>query len=318
MTAIRGYVPPTKDHDAVGVHSLDHFVLAVPDLKPAQNFYKSFGLDVHEDGNALGLNTFDHEHRWGLVIEGERKRLHHLSFACYGDDLARLKARIEGNGIALLDPPAGIASNGLWFRDPAGVLIEVKVAPKSSPDRKVAGPWTAAPEGVAGAPYRRYAPSVRPRRLSHVLIFTPDIDGSIDFYARNLGLRLSDRADYVAFMHGIHGSDHHLLAFARSEAAGFHHCSWDVASIDDIGIGAANMADKGYVKGWGLGRHVLGSNYFHYVQDPWGSFAEYSCDIDYIPRTQQWQAQRHRPEDALSLWGPNPPDYFIVNAEAAQ
>src|SRR5262249_19882126 len=88
MTAIRGYVPPTTDRDAIGVHSLDHFVLAVPDLKPAQDFYKNFGLDVREDGNTLGLNTYGHEHRWGLVFEGKRKRLHHLSFGCYADDLA--------------------------------------------------------------------------------------------------------------------------------------------------------------------------------------------------------------------------------------
>ena len=39
MTAIRGYVPPTTDRDAIGVHSLDHFVLAVPDLKPATTYY---------------------------------------------------------------------------------------------------------------------------------------------------------------------------------------------------------------------------------------------------------------------------------------
>ena len=45
-----------------------------------------------------------------------------------------------------------------------------------------------------------------------------------------------------------------------------------MSRIDDIGIGAA-MADKGYHKGWGLGRHVLGSNYFHYVRDPWGASA---------------------------------------------
>jgi catechol 2,3-dioxygenase len=77
------------------------------------------------------------------------------------------------------------------------------------------------------------------------------------------------------------------------------------------------MADKGYTKGWGLGRHVLGSNYFHYVRDPWGSFAEYSCDIDYIPKSQQWVAGNHAPEDSLSLWGPEPPDYFIANHEGS-
>src|SRR4051812_1674850 len=49
MTAIRGYVPATTDHTAVGVHSLDQFVLTVPDLASAQRFYGSFGLDVRED-----------------------------------------------------------------------------------------------------------------------------------------------------------------------------------------------------------------------------------------------------------------------------
>ena len=38
MTAIRGYVPATEQA-RLGVHSLDHFVLAVPDLVPAQRFY---------------------------------------------------------------------------------------------------------------------------------------------------------------------------------------------------------------------------------------------------------------------------------------
>src|SRR5262245_7851098 len=57
MTAIRGYVPPTTERDAVGVHSLDQFVLSVPDLKPAQHFYINFGLDVREDDNRLLLHT---------------------------------------------------------------------------------------------------------------------------------------------------------------------------------------------------------------------------------------------------------------------
>jgi catechol 2,3-dioxygenase len=61
---------------------------------------------------------------------------------------------------------------------------------------------------------------------------------------------------------------------------------------------------------------VLGSNFFHYVQDPWGSFCEYSSDIDYIPKTTQWEAGDHAPEDSFYLWGPNPPDDFVTNYEA--
>ena len=316
MTAMRGYVPAAET-GALGVHSLDQFVLAVPDLRPAQAFYAGFGLDVRQSGDGLALHTFGHDHAWGAVVAGARKHLHHVSFGCYPDDLPYLQARVEEeNGVEIVDPPAGFESNGFWFRDPAGALIEVKVAPKTSADRKMAGTWSSGPEGVAAAPVRANAPAVSPRRLSHMLMFTPDIDRAIDFYSRNLGLRLSDRSDAVAFMHGIHGSDHHILAFAQSEAPGLHHCSWDVAGIDEIGLGAMQMHDKGYRKGWGVGRHVLGSNYFHYVQDPWGSFAEYSADIDYIPKAQQWQAGHHKPEDSFYLWGPEPPADFAHNYEA--
>ena len=76
MTAIRGYVAPTKDSDALGVHSLDQFVLAVPDANVAQEFYGNFGLDVARDGNALTIRTFGHEHRWGSIVEGKSKALY--------------------------------------------------------------------------------------------------------------------------------------------------------------------------------------------------------------------------------------------------
>ena len=57
MTAIRGYVAPTTESDALGVHSLDQFVLTVPDASVAQDFYGQFGLDVRRDGNALASQS---------------------------------------------------------------------------------------------------------------------------------------------------------------------------------------------------------------------------------------------------------------------
>jgi catechol 2,3-dioxygenase len=316
MTANLGFKPSTANSTDLGVHSLDRFVLEVPDLAQAEAFYANFGLDVEEDGASLALRTFGHDHEWGEVIEGRSKHLHHLSFGCYADDLGRLRERAEKGGVELLPAPPGFESNGYWMRDPAGLLIEVKVAPKSSPLHKTPGFWESTPEGVAAATVRAQAPQVRPRRLSHVLAFTPDVSRAVEFYERYLGLRLSDRSEHVAFMHAIHGSDHHVLAFATSNATGMHHCSWDVASINDIGLGAMHMADNGHARGWGLGRHVLGSNYFHYVRDPWGSYSEYSCDIDYIPASQNWPAGRHKDEDSFYLWGPTPPDDFTTNYEA--
>ena len=58
------------------------------------------------------------------------------------------------------------------------------------------------------------------------------------------------------------------------------------------------------------------SNYFRYVRDPWGSFAEYSADIDYIPMGAKWPAGSHSAEDSLYQWGPPVPEYFIRNVEA--
>ena len=46
MTAIQGYIAPNRRPGELGVHSLDHFSLAVPDLKVAHHFYSNCGLDV--------------------------------------------------------------------------------------------------------------------------------------------------------------------------------------------------------------------------------------------------------------------------------
>jgi len=317
VTQIRGFIPPTRRPNALGIHSLDYFSLAVPDLGEAQRFYQNFGLDVRERGEALHLGTDGFEHSWGILSEGSRKQLQHLSFGAFADDMDRFRARLDQLDIERLDPPPGFESNGLWFRDCNGVLIEIKVAGKTSPNAKSEVSNPSSPPGVQGAFMRGQAPLVRPRRLAHILIFTRDIPRTIRFYQDVLGLRLSDEAGgVVAFMHGIHGSDHHLIALAKSDAPGFHHASWDVGSIQEIGLGAMQMADKGFSAGWGLGRHVLGSNYFHYVRDPWGSYAEYSSDIDYVPVEMDWQEGHHAPENSLYLWGPEPPKDFVINYES--
>jgi catechol 2,3-dioxygenase-like lactoylglutathione lyase family enzyme len=317
MTQISGFIAPTRRPGALGVHSLDHFCLAVPDLEAARRFYAAFGLEVRERGNALDLHTDTSPHRWGSLVEGPRKRLHHLSFGAFEDDFDRLRQRLEGLGVARIDPPAGMDGNGIWFQDSDGNAVEIRVAEKSSPNAKLGTAAVSSAAGVRGTPPLSQTTGPKPRRMSHVLMFARDVARSVAFYSDALGLRLSDEAGgVIAFMHGIHGSDHHLLAFAKSAAPGYHHSSWDVASVNDIGLGAVHMADQGYSKGWGVGRHMVGSNYFHYVADPWGSWAEYGTDIDYIPADQDWQAGSHVPHDAFKVWGPEPPADFVANAEA--
>jgi catechol 2,3-dioxygenase-like lactoylglutathione lyase family enzyme len=320
MTQIRSMTQPLQKRPGeLGVHSLHHFNFMVPDLAQAEKFYGDFGLNLKEENGAMSLYTHGHPHRWGSLSEGARKKLQFISVGAYEEDMPKFRERLEQMRLDRLDPPKGFESNGLWFHDPDGTLVEIRVAEKSSPNAKATFDMIGGEVGRQNAPNRSKAHKVQPRRLAHILLFTQDIPKAIAFYRDMLGLRLSDRSgDLIAFMHGIHGSDHHMIAFVKSEGPGLHHCSWDVGSINDIGVGATHMADKGFAYGWGLGRHVLGSNYFHYIRDPWGSYLEYSCDIDYIPVDKDWQAGDQPAEDSFYMWGPNPPQDFAFNHEAAK
>lgn len=318
MTQIGSYIAPSRRPGALGAHSLDHFVLVVPSLAEAARYYTAFGLDVRKHGSALHLHTHGHPHRWGVLTEGPCKALHYLSFGIFDDDLERFHAHLQQCNVTRVDPPPDVDSNGFWFHDPDGTFVELKVAEKSSPNAKSQARLDSVGANQRGAAMRGQTATVQPHRMAHVLLFARDVPRMLAFYQRVLGLRLSDEAGgVIAFMHSIYGSDHHLIAFAKSDGPGFHHCSWDVVTINNIGLGAAQMADCGFSAGWGLGRHVLGSNYFHYVRDPWGSYAEYSCDIDYVSADTDWEVGSHGVENSLYLWGPESPADFTFNYEAS-
>jgi len=295
-----------------GVHSIDHYALNVPSLDEACQFFESFGLDVLRQHNQLLLRATD-GHIWAKIFPAASKSLAYLSFNCYEQDYPALRLQIESAGGRF----EARAEAGIWFRDPDGNLLQVKVGEKTMPDQKSEHCNRVTPPDSRGATTRDAMAQVRPRRLSHVLLFTPDVLGALHFYQQALGLKLSDKSlDIIAFSHAPHGCDHHLVAFAKSSAKGWHHAAWEVDSIDEVGAGASQMAAAGHVKGWGTGRHCLGSNYFHYVQDPWGSFCEYSADMDYIGEGSEWPAGDYPPENSLYLWGPSVPDNFIFNTEA--
>jgi catechol 2,3-dioxygenase-like lactoylglutathione lyase family enzyme len=309
-------VKESRRPDLLGVHSLDHFCIAVPDLALAQSFYDGFGLKTSSHGKALALASAESDHHWGRLIEGPRKQLQYLSVGAYADDMPRFAKRLEQMHIERLSAPPGLDAESLWLRTPQGHLIEIRAAAKVSPNQPSAFAIDPPASIYRGTVRRSEATRVYPRRLSHVALYTSDVSGSINFFREVLGLRLSDRSlDIVAFMHGVHGSDHHMVALVTSPGPGFHHCSWDVGSVQEVGLGSSQMAGNGYGAGWGFGRHVLGSNYFHYVRDPWGSYSEYSAGMDYVPSGSDWQATDSPPEDSMFLWGPAPPQDFVTNFE---
>ncbi len=300
------------------IHSVDRVVMTVPDLAVAEAFYRDFGLDVQRADGRLQLRTFANPQIWAEVIQADGlKRLQYLRFGIFAEDADFFAQKIRSLGLGASPHPLASA-DGIWLNGPDGFRLQLVIAGKASPSVRCSpsAVVVVVPRGSGAAPARSKAPRVQPRHLSHVLTFTSDVPRAIAFYRDVLGLRLSDHSgDGIAFMHGAHGSDHHLVALAKSHASGLHHLSWDVGSVNEVGLGGEYMKTKGHTQGWGVGRHVLGSNYFYYVRDPWGSWCEYSFDIDYIPADLDWAAADHPGEDSFYAWGPDVPSNFVTNHE---
>ncbi len=119
----------------------------------------------------------------------------------------------------------------------------------------------------------------------------------------------------IAFCCAVKASDHHVVAFAKSPGVGFHHGSFQVNDPDEVGRGGRALVEKAGKGDWGFGRHTIGSNFFHYIQDPWGSWFEYYSDMDFIDDYDLWTPTNYSMEDSLANWGPAVPHDFVHNYE---
>jgi catechol 2,3-dioxygenase-like lactoylglutathione lyase family enzyme len=164
--------------------------LQIPSLEAGRSFYKDFGLEVSEQGNALAVRCTGRNQDQLILTEGPRKRLDHVAFAVEPGPLPDWQRHLEGLGVRLL-----YIGDGLWFEDEEGNLIRLR-------DTGLA-PWRPFPpeafnvgDSVTRTDAARWlaaAEPPRPRRLGHMLIFVADIVAAEAFYTRTLGLRLSDR-----------------------------------------------------------------------------------------------------------------------------
>jgi catechol 2,3-dioxygenase-like lactoylglutathione lyase family enzyme len=295
------------------ITGLHHYALEVPDLGVAEGFLRDFGLETGEKDGSLVAQCPGRDQEQVRMVEAEVKRLHHVSFTVSGLDGVR--ESLARAGTPVIDPPAGASEAGLWVRDPDGTAVQL-LPEAQAPARDVAEVLVnigASRQRVGVAQWQQATRDVLPRRLGHSLLFTPRPAAMTDFYTGVLGLRVSDTIHgLVTFLNAGPG-DHHVFGFIASSHRGFHHASFEVPSIDAIAIGADRMRSKGRDAGWGLGRHTIGSNFFHYNPDPWGSWIEWFSDIDQIDHSwvaREWEVPPH-------LWGAPPPPTFLDNREPA-
>lgn len=296
------------------ISGLHHYALEVPDLDVADSFLQDFGLDTAEKDGALIAQCAGRGQEQVRMVQGPAKRLHHVSFTLRPGSLDELRESLERAGVEAVEPPAGADQSGTWVRDPDGTPVQLLDSEPATarPVAEILVNAGASRQRIGSALWREVTKDVSPRRLGHSLLFTPQPAAATAFYTEVLGLRVSDRIhhDLVTFLNAGPG-DHHIFGFISSTHPGFHHASFEVPSIDAIAIGADRMRSRGRQAGWGLGRHTIGSNFFHYNPDPWGSWIEWFSDIDQIDDcwvAGDWDVPPH-------LWGAAPPETFLANQE---
>jgi catechol 2,3-dioxygenase-like lactoylglutathione lyase family enzyme len=307
----------------MAVLGLIGYAIEVPDLSVGATFYTQAGLEAAYEADRVRLFCQSGERpSITLLKTSGPMRLHHVQLRA--DALDEVALLVPGHGGSLVSAPAGFEPEGIWVKDPHGVLFQL-VAVDQEPEILVDPPFAINAPGrivrtrrSAMLPVASYPP-VQPRRLGHVAMFTPDVLASVAFVTEAFGMGLADRAqDIVAFCCARRNSDHHVLAFAKSPGTGIHHASFQVADPDEVGRAGHALAEKVGKGHWGFGRHTIGSNFFNYIQDPWGSWFEYYSDMDFIDDYALWQPTNYGLEDAMANWGPPVPSDFVHNYQAEE
>ncbi|MEY4360793.1 MAG: hypothetical protein RL391_99 [Actinomycetota bacterium] len=295
----------------MGLHRLDSIRVAVADASRQRSFYEEAGFVVDPTGSRFGGSEGGHQVR--LEEGGFRRLLNVDLLADHETDLSIISSRLTGLGLAV-----SVKDDVLRATDP-GTRVEFSVRPGSMPAYS-----TVAPTAYNG-PGRNERVNVRaagvipharaPRRLGHIVIGSPDIDGTVRFLVEGLGFKVSDHfPGIIAFLRC--STDHHNVAVVNSEVPQLQHYSWECDDIDHVGHNATTLIrGDASRQGWGFGRHFVGSNFFWYLLEPSGSFIEFYSDMDIITDDIEWETKGRTPvgpEHIGNSWGPNMPLEFII------
>jgi catechol 2,3-dioxygenase-like lactoylglutathione lyase family enzyme len=298
----------------MSLHRLASIAIAAPHTDAVRAFYRDFGLVETAPGCFATADGGEQ-----LRIEpGPRRALLALAIGVDdADDLARAERALARLGIAC--ERSGLALETVEPATRVRVRLEIGPRLEQKPAARIAVNAPGRSERV-NARSRGSLSDVesRPRKLSHVVVGSPDAAMSRRFFVEGIGFRVSDEmpGGVVSFLRC--STDHHNLLVQPGPVPYLHHTAWEMDDIDAVGRAAAAMvaADPNRHV-WGLGRHGIGSNYFWYLRDPGGAFAEYSCDLDVIADDEAWKVAASARVHPLAVWGPPVPNGFIAPDDIA-
>ncbi|MFG2424480.1 VOC family protein [Streptomyces sp. NPDC048448] len=315
--ALRGEHPGRSRNPVIKVADLAWLEFEKPDLDRAEVFARDFGFAIaaRTEGELWLRGTFAGSPCM-VIRRGRASRFIGPAFrAAERADLDRL-ARATGSTVGDIDVPGG--GQSVTLLDPSGLPVRVV---------HCAEQLHALPEQEPlilnfGTDHRRTNATQRPprepsriQRLGHVVLETRVFARTLDWYLDTLGMIVSDflfldgqrgRGPTMTFIRCDQGSvavDHHTLALHLGPGTGYVHSAYQVTDLDSIAAGGEYLAERGYQRSWGIGRHIQGSQLFDYWRDPdhfmLEHFADgdlFSCDLE--PGWAPMSAS------GLAQWGP--------------
>ena len=289
------------------LHRISSYTYEVPNVADVAAYYTDFGLEPQGDG----WFATTHGGRQLRLVQGNRRHVTALELGADDtDDLDRIAADLtrldvassrDGDRLTTADPVSGTQ---------VSVVVQDRIVPSQAVLPAYNGPGRTARSTARAEGILREAP-VRPRRLGHVVIVTPEADGARKFFEEGIGFKVSDRAGIGAFLRC--STDHHNLLLLDGPVVFPHHVAWEVDDVDEIGRGAHHLLDGDAGRhAWGFGRHYAGSNFFWYLRDPAGTYTEYYADMDVIDDDAAWTVGNHEGLRGLYAWGPPVPEDFLA------
>lgn len=164
-------------------------------------------------------------------------------------------------------------------------------------------------------PVERETKFAYPRKVTHCVLNTPNMEATEAWYGDVLGFRVSDySADQMVFLRSAQDMetvDHHCIALVRAPYASVNHVAFEMASLNDFMRGIGRMKQKGQVPSWGPGRHGPGDNPFAYFVSPSGFVIEFTSEVQQIDEAtheaQVWPRDDPEKMDQWMTAGPPTP-----------
>ena len=292
----------------MSLHRLRSITIGVPSVEAVRGFYRDFGLTETSPGR---FETADGGEQLRLA-EAPRRALLALAIGVDdGDDLGRVAGSLAKLGVTVERDPRSLRAVDAVTGIGVELVIEPRIAQK--PPVRVE---TNLPGDAVRIDARSPAvpPAVsKPRRLQHVVVTSSDPAASRRFFTEGIGFQVSDEIAGIGASFMRCSTDHHNVLVQPGPFSFLHHTAWEMDDVDAVGRAAAAMvAGDASRHVWGLGRHAIGSNYFWYLRDPAGNFAEYSSDLDVITDAEAWKVASSMPAHGLAAWAPPVPASFLA------